>query len=238
MEWFEPFFQKALLEPIKALGQQLLSLLPNVVGMGIILVIGLILAWLCGQAVERFLRVIRMDILMQRMGLTVALARGGVKASPSFLAGRMFFWIVLSLGVVAALAVLRLDPVNKFTESLLAFFPYIVTSLFIVVGGFLLSNFVSQGVLIAAVNAGLPPARLLAACTRWGIQLAAIAMALEQLGIAENIVVVGFGIAFGGVVLAAAIAFGLGAKDLAKDVLEQRFSTRQKSDSSDDLRHL
>ena len=238
MEWIEPFFQKALLEPIRSLGQQFLALLPNLVAMAIILVVGLILAWLCGQIIEYFLRVIRVDLLSQRMGLTAALARGGVKAQPSFLVGRIIYWIVLGMGIVAALAVLRLDPVNKFTESLLSFFPYIITSLFIILGGFLLSNFVSQGVLIAAVNAGLPPARLLAACTRWGIQLAAIAMALEQLGIAETIVVVGFGIAFGGVVLAAAIAFGLGAKDLAKDILEKRFSSGPKQDSSDDLRHL
>lgn len=238
MEWLEPFFRKALLEPIKTLGEQFLALLPNLVAMGIILVLGLILAWVSGQAIERFFRVIRLDLLSQRMGLTAALARGGVKSPPSYLAGRMIFWIVLGLGVVTSLAVLHLDPVNKFAESLLAFFPYIITSIFIVLGGFLLSNFVSQGVLIAAVNAGLPPARLLAACTRWGIQLAAIAMALEQLGIAETIVVVGFGIAFGGVVLAAAIAFGLGAQDLAKEMLEQRFSTRSKKESSDDLRHL
>ena len=92
--------------------------------------------------------------------------------------------------------------------------------------------------LIAAVNAGLPPARLLAAGTRWGIQIAAIAMALEELGIAETIVVVGFGIAFGGVVLALSLAFGLGAKDLAKDFLEQRFSSKSKPPSSEDIRHL
>jgi hypothetical protein len=78
----------------------------------------------------------------------------------------------------------------------------------------------------------------LAALTRWGIQLAAVAMALEQLGIAETIVVVGFGLTFGGLVLAAALAFGLGAKDLAKDFLEQRLSHRGKNDESDDLRHL
>ena len=63
-------------------------------------------------------------------------------------------------------------------------------------------------------------------------------MALEQLGIAETIVVVGFGITFGGIVLALALAFGLGAQNLAKEFLEQRFSSKSKQDSPDDLRHL
>ena len=104
--------------------------------------------------------------------------------------------------------------------------------------GYLLSNFVSQAVLIAAVNAGIPPARLVAACSRWGVQLVAVAMALEQLSIAQNIVVVGVGIMFGGIVMAAAIAFGLGAKDLAKEFLEQRLSNKSRDRAPDDLRHL
>jgi uncharacterized membrane protein YdjX (TVP38/TMEM64 family) len=108
----------------------------------------------------------------------------------------------------------------------------------ILLAGYFLSNFTSQAVLIAAVNAGLPPARLIASTARWGILLLAGAMALEQLGIAQHIVVVGFGITWGGVVLAAAIAFGLGGKDLAKEFLERRVAGRSRSDMTDDLRHL
>jgi hypothetical protein len=63
-------------------------------------------------------------------------------------------------------------------------------------------------------------------------------MALEQLGIAQHIVVVGFGILLGGVMMAAAIAFGLGAKDLAKDYLERRLSHGPRERAPDDLRHL
>ncbi len=63
-------------------------------------------------------------------------------------------------------------------------------------------------------------------------------MAMEQLGIARNIVAVGFGLTLGGIVFAAAIAFGLGAKDLAKEFLESRLSQRPRSRAPDDLRHL
>lgn len=238
MDVVEPFFRHALLEPLTVLSQKLLAMLPNLFAMGVIFVTALFLAWMGEQATERIFRMLRIDLLSQRIGLTTALVRGGVKTSPSFLAGRIVFWIVLALGIMASLAVMNLEPINKFTESLLAYLPYFLTSLIIIIGGFLVSNFVSQAVLIAAVNAGLPPARILAAGTRWGIQVAAIAMALEQLGIAETIVVVGFGITFGGIVLAMALAFGLGAQSLAKEFLEQRFSSKGKQDSSDDLRHL
>jgi len=62
-------------------------------------------------------------------------------------------------------------------------------------------------------------------------------MALEQLVIAEHIVVVGFGITWGGLVLASAIAFGLGATDLAKEFLERRMIRHPRMSEMDDLRH-
>lgn len=238
MESQELLISTTLWEPLTVLAQKLLALVPSVLGMVLILLIGLGLSWLFAQSVERLSRVIRLDVFCQRVGLTNALHRGGITTEPSALLGRLFFWLVLSVAVLAGLAVLHLDPINKFTQSLLAYVPHLLTAVIIILGGFLLSNFLGQAVLIAAVNAGAPPARWLAGFTRWGIQLAAVAMALEQLGIAETIVVVGFGIAFGGVVLAAAIAFGLGAKDLAKEFLEQRFSNRNREQSSDDIRHL
>lgn len=104
--------------------------------------------------------------------------------------------------------------------------------------GYLLSNFVSQAILITAVNASLPPARVVATGSRWGVQSLAMAMAIEQFGIAEKIVVVGFGITLGSVVLAAAIAFGLGTKDLAKEFLERRLSDNQRDRPPDALRQV
>jgi hypothetical protein len=74
--------------------------------------------------------------------------------------------------------------------------------------------------------------------SRWGVQLFAVAMALEQLGIAQNVVVVGFAIAFGGIVFAAGLAFGLGRRDLAKEYLERSLVGRGQDRVPDDLRHL
>lgn len=231
------FWTQALIGPLEMLGKKLLALLPNVLAMAIILTVGLVGAWALGCLVERLLRVVGLDHLANRLGVNAALARGGVKTDPSRLAGRAVYWVVLIVAAMAGLGALNLQPVNQFAQSLLAYVPRLFTAALILMSGYLLSNFVSQAMLIAAVNAGLPPARVLAACSRWGVQLVAIAMALEQLGIAQNIVVVGFGIAFGGVVLAAALAFGLGAKDLAKDLLDRQFG-RNGSRSKDDLTHL
>ena len=204
--------------------------------MVIILSVGWAAAWVIGLLVQRLLRAIGLDRVSDRVGVSSAMARGGVKSDLSDVIGRAMFWIVLVFAAVAALSALDLQPIRDFAHSFLAYIPHLLMAMLILVAGYLLSNFVSQAVLIAAVNAGLPPARVVAAASRWGVQLVAIAMALEQLGIASNIVAVGFGITLGGVVFAAAIAFGLGAKDLAKDFLESRLSQRTRP--PDDLRHL
>jgi hypothetical protein len=231
------FWETALLGPLEALGQKVLALLPNVLAMVLILAAGLVVAWAAGYLVERFLHVLGLDRLCNRLGMNAALARGGVKHDPSHLVGRTAYWGVVAFAAVAGLGALNLQPINQFAQSLLAYVPHLMTAAVILVAGYLLANFISQAVLIAAVNAGLPPARILAACSRWGVQLVAVAMALEQLGIAQNIVVVGFGIAFGGVVLASALAFGLGARDLAKEFLERQFG-RNGTRTKDDLTHL
>jgi hypothetical protein len=232
------FWNKAVMEPLTVLGRDILAILPNILAMVIIVTIGLITAWLLGHAVERLLRIIRLDQLSDRLGVTAALARGGVKKNPSYLIGRAAFWMVFLFSALAGLGALNLKPINQFAQSFLAYLPHLFLSAVILVSGYVVSNFISQGVLIAAVNAGFPPARLVANISRWGVQLTAVAMALEQLGIAQHIVVAGFALTFGGVVLAAAIAFGLGAKDLAKDYLEGKLSSRAKARPPEDIRHL
>jgi len=231
------FINQALLKPLELLGLQVLTVLPNVLAMGIILLGGIFTAWALGSFSERLLRVIGFDHFCDRVGMNAALLRGGVKTDPSRLVGRGIYWTVIVMASIAALGALNLTPINQFAQSLLAYVPHLVTAAVILLAGYFLSNFVSQAVLIAAVNAGLPPARLIAACSRWGIQVLAAAMALEQLGIAQHIVVVGFGITWGGIVLAGAIAFGLGASDLAKELLERRLINRSKANPDDDLHH-
>ena len=151
--------QPALFAPLEQLGRQVLAVWPNVLAMAIIVGVGLVAAWALGQAVERLLRVMRLDHLCDRLGINAALVRGGVKSDPSHIVGRGAYWMVVAFAVIAGLGALNLQPINRFAQSFLAYVPHVLTGAIILVAGYLLSNFISQGVLIAAVNAGLPPAR-------------------------------------------------------------------------------
>jgi hypothetical protein len=231
-------WEHTLFGPVTALGERVFAILPNVLAMMILLLVGLGVAWGLGHVMERLLRVIGLDRLCDRIGIAAALLRGGIKADPSYILGRTTYWLIVIFATTASLGALDVAPINQAAHSLLSYIPHLVTAAAIGILGYLVSNFMSQAVLIAAVNAGLPPARWIAAGTRWGIQLLTVAMALEQLGIAQHIVVVGFGITWGGLVLAAALALGLGGKDLAKEFLERRLAGHSRSQINEDLRHL
>ena len=228
---------ETLLEPVTLLSRQMLAILPNLLATTILFLAGLTLAWVAGQAFERFLRAIGIDRACDRLGLSASLLRGGIKADPSHLIGRTVYWLILLFTSMASLEALHLTSVQQLTHATLAYIPHLLIAATIGIAGYLISNFVAQAVLIAAVNAGIPPARLIATGARWTVQLLSVAMALEQLGIAEHIVAVGFGITWGGVVLAAALAFGLGGKDLARSFLERRLTPPAPKQADDDIHH-
>ena len=135
-----------------------------------------------------------------------------VKTDPSRLVGQAAYWLVMIFATVAALGALNLQPINDFAKSFLAYVPHLVTASLILVAGWLLSNFVSPGGADRRgqrrAATGTPGGDLFPL----GIQLLAVAMALEQLGIAQNIVVVGFGITLGGIVMAGQLHSGWARK--------------------------
>jgi hypothetical protein len=121
--------------------------------------------------------------------------------------------------------------------ALLAFLPHVIVAALVVVSGWVLSQFLAQAVLIAAVNAQVAGASLLAAVSRWLILSVAAAVALTELGVAREMVLLVFGIAFGGAVLALSLAFGLGARDLARQALES-YLVRAREEHEEPVSHV
>jgi hypothetical protein len=97
------FFEKGLLDPLELMARQVLAVLPSLLAMSIIFFAGLVVAWTASQALERLLRVVGLDRLFDRLGVTGALLRGGVKTDPSRLLGQAAYWLVMIFATVAAL---------------------------------------------------------------------------------------------------------------------------------------
>ena len=220
-------------------GDRLTAIIPGVLAMVVLLVLGLLLAWLLRGLVTRVARAVGFDRHTERWGLGASMRRAGILRSPAETLGILCSWAIFvlfaSLGVDALASP---DSRPGATAFLISFLPPLFAAVLIVIVGWLIANFVGQGILIAAVNAGLPEARLLARAAHWGVLLFAVATALTHLGIGKEMVLVAFGITFGGLVLALALAFGHGGRAIAAELLSRRLRRDSSPPDRERLTHL
>ena len=146
---------------------------------------------------------------------------------------RLFWlsWLGFILAGVNALGIIALeDNVARF----FLFLPRFFVALLILFFGMLAASFFSRAALLGAVNANVPSPRLLSYAIRVVIIVLAISMAFEQLGLAENTILVAFAIVFGALMLGLAIAFGWGGRHLAQQFLENRFTEQKMREKKED----
>lgn len=232
------FWEQTILEPLRELGQQAVASLSSLLGMVILILLGLIVGWLAKEVVYRVLRAVQFDRLCDRLGVGVEIERLGVARSCSYLAGQIVQGLIVLTTLLAGLIAMRSQWTQNLVERFFLYLPHLIAALIILVVGALVSRFLGRSVLIAAVNARMPSARLLAGLTRFFVMALAVVATLDELGISRTTIIVTFAILFGGLVTAAAIAFGLGARDLARELLQAQFRPTPKAESEDPIRHL
>jgi hypothetical protein len=230
-------FNKIITEPLRDFFQRLVDFMPNLLSSLIILALGIAVGWIIKKALTKLLQLLNIDRFCHRVGITEALQKGGVKDTPSNLIGRVFFWLVLINFIIMALYALRIPAVENLLQQFFLYLPNIFVAAFLITIGYILSNFFARAVLIASVNAGIKFSRLLSKTVKTGIIVLTITMALEQLGIGKDTVIIAFSLIFGGMVFALALAFGLAGKDIAKEYLEKTLKGKPEEEE-DELKHL
>jgi hypothetical protein len=212
---------------------------PSLLQLIIILILGFIIAYLLKLVVRYLLTLVRFDVLSYRVGLSSVLTKSSIERTPTEVVTLVIYWCALFLFFLIALGALNISVADNLIVSIFAYIPRFVIAIFIFLIGYFLSRFLSRAALIGLVNAQVRSARLVASLFQILIIIFFSAMAIEQLGIARGIVVATFSISFGGVVLALAIAFGLGGKEMAKDILERRFKGgKEEKGKPDEFSHL
>jgi len=225
-----------ILEALKEVGTKTARLLPKLLAMATLVGLGLLCGFITRYLLLRSLRAIDFDVRCQRWGLTSALARTGLRRSPTRLLGLLLFWIVFLFFGLAGVEALDLPATANLLNLFFSYLPHALAATIVLLGGWFLANFLAQAALLAAVNAQVKGARALSSGVRWAVIAMTAAMVLAQLGIGREVVVAAFSIAFGGVVLALAIAFGIGGKELAREFLERR--VRETEERHDKISHL
>src|SRR5215216_239251 len=195
------------------------ELLPALGGAVVILFAGYLLAKVLEKLTERFLRRIRFNRLLERGGVMAAVERSGAHLNPTRVLSNLVFWLVMFAVILVAANALGLESLASVFSELVSYIPSVIAAIVIILVGIVLGQFV--GGLIAASAGGLHGGRALARIGRGGVLLLAIFMALQELGIATDIVTTAFAILFGAIALALSLSFGLGNRELAGEVTRE-----------------
>jgi hypothetical protein len=169
--------------------------------------------------VEAALGKIRLDEHTSRAGLNELLARLGLGKSPAAIAAFFIHWFILIVFIVSAANALNMTAVSTLLERFAQFLPALAAAALILFGGLLFGRLLSQVLANAAQANSIRGGGAVAAGGYVVVVGYAAMAALEQLGARPQLVLSAAQILLGSVGLALAIAFGLGAKDLAADWL-------------------
>ncbi len=231
-------FLNLILEPLTEVSRRFAAFLPNMLAMLVILIAGVLLARLVRVLLIRLLKAIDFDSWSDRMGFTSILRKGDLWAKPSIALGALLFWGLIVVVLMAGLSALRVATIDQLVSQFFLYLPRIFSAAVILVVGYLLAGFVSRAVLIAAVNSGYHFAKLLAKAIRLLLIVMILAMVLEELKVAPSIVLAAFSILFGGIVVALAVAFGVGGIEAAKRIIERETTEQGSEARKDDIEHI
>ncbi len=187
----------------------------------ILLFAGFIFAWFFSVIAKRILRAVKLEEIAAKIGLHRAFAKAGFKSTLTLLISNIVYWFILIVFIASAVNVLGLSQLSDFFNSLIGYLPSVIAAVVIIVIGVLVSNFLSSIVKNAAESANISSAGILTALTKWSVITFAVIAALVQLKIAPDLLKILFTGLVAMITIAGGIAFGLGGKDAAKEIVDK-----------------
>ena len=206
-----------MFQPLQDALSTFLSYIPQLIGAIVILVIGYVKARILRAVVGRVLQGIGFDSWMERGGIKQFFDRAETNETPASILGLLVFWFVFIIAITMAADALGIPQVSAVLGQLIAYIPSIIAAILILILAALLSNF------LAGIVRGATGSDVLASVARYAIIVYAVFAALTQLGIAVQLTANTFLILLGAVALAAAIAFGIGGREVAREILEKAY---------------
>ncbi|MBV8478413.1 MAG: hypothetical protein JO266_13705 [Acidobacteria bacterium] len=211
--------------------------LPRLIVMLIIVLVGWLIAYLLKMIARSILRLTKFAKLSENAGATQLLKKAALPSSTELLSS-FVFWVAWIGFILSGVSALGIGGFEEHVSRFFLFLPRLFVALVILFFGLLAASFFSRATLLAAVNAHSRSPRLLSLSVRLILIIFTVSMVFEELGIAEQTIILAFGIGFGAIMLGLALAFGLGGQDLAREFLERRLTRERKEEKENELSPL
>jgi hypothetical protein len=226
-----------LSQAIHELARGFAHYLPRLIVMLILAFAGWLVAYIVKVILRSILQLIKFDKLSENAGASQLLNKAALPTATEMVS-RFVFWVTWLGFVLLGVSVLGILGLQEQIANFFLFLPRLFVAMFILFFGLLAATFFSRAALLAAVNANVPSPRVLSLAIRSIIIVFVLSIVFEELGLAEQTMLLAFGIAFGALMLGLAIAFGIGGQDLARRFLEEKFVRGKKEENEDELSPL
>lgn len=210
-----------VLEPLRALLVQVGVFLPRLLVALLVVALGLLVAKAARFALQKALRAVNVQVLTQRAGLDALLRQGGTSIDTVGVLGLLAYWVIVLVALIVAFSGLRLTHVTDLLSRALLFVPKLVIALVVLTLGAYFARFVGTAIAGYCRAAGVHDGELIGRIARYAILVFVVMMALDQIEVGGTIIHDAFLLVLGGLMLAFAIAFGLGGRRWASRHLER-----------------
>ena len=178
--------------PFLDFGRQIINYLPSLLGGFILLVIGWIVGWLAKRITVQLLAVLRFEKLFLRLQWRRALSKADIRYAVFNFIGNVVFFIVFLIFLNSALDAMKLTILSTLIQQSVIFIPKLIVALVILGIGWIVAGRVSISVYSSLLKENVPHYSIISRLVKFVILLFFSAMALVEIDIAPQIVIIGF----------------------------------------------
>lgn len=209
------------LSELNLLVNKFLEYSPRILISMVVILVGWLLAILVRYLVSKILELVKLNLLADKIGITEVLKKGKINYTASRLTGIIFFWLMIMITLFAVADIAGISVLEPIFKRMSENIPNIVSSMIILIVGGLTATFLGNFVQTVANNAAFPHPGLFSRGTKYATMVLVLILAFENLQIGSGIISYTFLILLAASTFGIALAFGLGCKEMARDLAEQ-----------------
>lgn len=204
--------------------ESLAGVLPNLVGALAVFLIGWLLAKLVAKILKRFLGVIGIDKLAEKLNKIEVVYNSKIKIVPSTMLSKIVYYLLLFIFVMASTEVLGMKAISDLMTNFMNYIPKLLMAMMVLVIGVVLADMVKKAVLTACESLAIPAAKLISNVAFYFLFLNIIMISLKQADLQTDFIENNISIVLGGVVLAFALGYGIASKGLMASMLSSFYN--------------
>ncbi|UCG88114.1 MAG: mechanosensitive ion channel [Gemmatimonadota bacterium] len=213
-EWYD-----VIVASFQRVASTVVGYVPNLLGAIAILIAGWLIAKAVQSAAGRIMRWTKLDALFARTSLEQSLRNAGLDTTTTGVIEKLTYWIVFVVFLIAAADTLGLEVVNTALTRFVGYIPSVIAAVLILAFGAYIARIVRDGITAGMMQARLAYPQTVGRIAEAALMVFVVIIGLAQLGLDVDILVSNMSIIVAGLMLAVAISFGLGVRDIVGNVV-------------------